>query len=84
MVGLDRVELSTPRLSSACSNQLSYWPFCSRESVAPPNFKVRRALKAERQNQVRALLRAASANNNRDIDREWTGSEELAESPERR
>ena len=26
MVGLDRVELSTPRLSSACSNQLSYTP----------------------------------------------------------
>lgn len=26
MVGLDRVELSTPRLSSACSNQLSYRP----------------------------------------------------------
>jgi hypothetical protein len=25
-VGLDRVELSTPRLSSACSNQLSYRP----------------------------------------------------------
>ena len=26
MVGLDKVELSTPRLSSACSNQLSYRP----------------------------------------------------------
>src|SRR5712692_10393381 len=26
MVGPDRVELSTPRLSSACSNQLSYRP----------------------------------------------------------
>ena len=26
MVGLDRIELSTPRLSSACSNQLSYRP----------------------------------------------------------
>ena len=27
MVGLDRLELSTPRLSSVCSNQLSYRPF---------------------------------------------------------
>ena len=26
MVGLDRIELSTPRLSSACSSQLSYRP----------------------------------------------------------
>ena len=26
VVGLDRFELSTPRLSSVCSNQLSYWP----------------------------------------------------------
>ena len=26
LVGLDRIELSTPRLSSACSNQLSYRP----------------------------------------------------------
>jgi hypothetical protein len=26
MVGLERFELSTPRLSSACSNQLSYRP----------------------------------------------------------
>jgi hypothetical protein len=26
MVGLDRFELSTPRLSSVCSNQLSYRP----------------------------------------------------------
>ena len=25
-VGQERLELSTPRLSSACSNQLSYWP----------------------------------------------------------
>ena len=25
-VGQERFELSTPRLSSACSNQLSYWP----------------------------------------------------------
>ena len=83
-VGQERFELSTPRLSSACSNQLSYWPFVSRESVAPPKFKVRRALKAEEQIQVRALLRAASANNDRDIDREWSSSEELDESPERR
>jgi hypothetical protein len=27
MVGLTRLELVTPRLSSACSNQLSYRPF---------------------------------------------------------
>src|SRR5438477_11080989 len=26
LVGLDRLELSTPRLSSVCSNQLSYRP----------------------------------------------------------
>src|SRR4051812_12383823 len=26
MVGQERLELSTSRLSSACSNQLSYWP----------------------------------------------------------
>ncbi len=26
MVGLERFELSTPRLSSVCSNQLSYRP----------------------------------------------------------
>ena len=26
LVGLDRIELSTPRLSSACSSQLSYRP----------------------------------------------------------
>jgi hypothetical protein len=25
-VGQERFELSTPRLSSVCSNQLSYWP----------------------------------------------------------
>jgi hypothetical protein len=25
-VGQERLELSTPRLSSVCSNQLSYWP----------------------------------------------------------
>ena len=26
VVGQERLELSTPRLSSVCSNQLSYWP----------------------------------------------------------
>ena len=35
-MGQERFELSTPRLSSACSNQLSYWPFLFRVSVAPP------------------------------------------------
>ena len=34
MVGLDRVELSTPRLSSACSNQLSYRPSRPRIRLA--------------------------------------------------
>ena len=29
MVGPDGLEPSTPRLSSACSNQLSYEPVCS-------------------------------------------------------
>ena len=32
MVGLTRLELVTPRLSSACSNQLSYRPFLLVES----------------------------------------------------
>ena len=36
-VGQERFELSTPRLSSVCSNQLSYWPLSLREiSRAPP------------------------------------------------
>jgi hypothetical protein len=30
-VGQERLELSTPRLSSACSNQLSYWPLCTQD-----------------------------------------------------
>ena len=50
-MGQERFELSTPRLSSVCSNQLSYWPFSFvRISRAPPRIaKVRRALKAEQQ-----------------------------------
>ena len=31
MVGPDGLEPSTPRLSSACSNQLSYEPVCSSQ-----------------------------------------------------
>src|SRR5437868_13019338 len=38
VVGLDRFELSTPRLSSVCSNQLSYRPSCVRVTArsVPP------------------------------------------------
>ena len=32
MVGPDGLEPSTPRLSSACSNQLSYWPLSELDS----------------------------------------------------
>ncbi len=39
MVGLDRFELSTPRLSSVCSNQLSYRPISPGQ--APQDFKDR-------------------------------------------
>src|SRR5207237_5987006 len=35
LVGLDRFELSTPRLSSVCSNQLSYRPSPSPGSYGP-------------------------------------------------
>ncbi len=35
VVGLDRFELSTPRLSSVCSNQLSYRPSPSPGSYGP-------------------------------------------------
>ena len=34
-MGQERLELSTPRLSSVCSNQLSYWP-PSHPSPSPP------------------------------------------------
>ena len=33
MVGQERLELSTSRLSSACSNQLSYWPLKIQSTV---------------------------------------------------
>ena len=36
MVGLDRFELSTPRLSSVCSNQLSYRPIRPYRPFRPP------------------------------------------------
>ena len=38
-VGQERFELSTPRLSSVCSNQLSYWPAkasVSQDRIASP------------------------------------------------
>jgi hypothetical protein len=33
MVGQGRFELPTPRLSSVCSNQLSYWPRSERQEI---------------------------------------------------
>ena len=38
LVGLERFELSTPRLSSVCSNQLSYRPSfaCKAETFSGP------------------------------------------------
>src|SRR5659263_523728 len=39
MVGLDRFELSTPRLSSVCSNQLSYRPFRRPAKEGRPDSK---------------------------------------------
>ncbi len=36
MVGLSRFELLTPRLSSVCSNQLSYRPVIDGASEDPP------------------------------------------------
>lgn len=40
MVGLDRLELSTPRLSSVCSNQLSYRPSLPKTDPLPsPEFR---------------------------------------------
>ena len=38
-VGQERLELSTPRLSSVCSNQLSYWPV--EIGLSRPNSKPR-------------------------------------------
>ena len=37
LVGQERLELSTPRLSSVCSNQLSYWPI--QIGLSRPNSK---------------------------------------------
>ena len=42
MVGVDGVEPSTPRLSSACSNQLSYTPVPSTASAALELVELRR------------------------------------------
>jgi hypothetical protein len=51
-VGQERLELSTPRLSSACSNQLSYWPntigrirSVSQDRIAIRNFDDRQSTK---------------------------------------
>ena len=42
MVGVDGVEPSTPRLSSACSNQLSYTPVPSAAPAALELVELRR------------------------------------------
>jgi hypothetical protein len=50
VVGLERFELSTPRLSSVCSNQLSYRPgssFYSASRADPPPVRRVRTLKTE-------------------------------------
>jgi hypothetical protein len=39
MVGPDGLEPSTPRLSSACSNQLSYEPMVASGLVEPTGFE---------------------------------------------
>ena len=43
-VGQERLELSTPRLSSVCSNQLSYWPMSPQRGapigLSRPNSKL--------------------------------------------
>ena len=36
LVGPVRFELTTPRLSSVCSNQLSYEPYFMKRQSAPP------------------------------------------------
>ena len=46
MVGQERLELSTSRLSSACSNQLSYWP--SRTLFAKNKFNLKRSGNCEK------------------------------------
>jgi hypothetical protein len=70
-VGQERFELSTPRLSSVCSNQLSYWPFSSRESVAHLQ-KQRCVGPSKLSSKIEFVRRPSycSANNNRDIDRD--------------
>src|SRR5713101_9573494 len=52
MVGLDRFELSTPRLSSVCSNQLSYRPIGPGQSA--PGFQ--RPIASVFQNQTASPL----------------------------
>ena len=37
LVGLSRFELLTPRLSSVCSNQLSYRPSKPKRATGPPD-----------------------------------------------
>ena len=44
LVGLDRIELSTPRLSSACSNQLSYTPRRPAVAIADGQWPIAKKL----------------------------------------
>ena len=57
MVGVDGVEPSTPRLSSACSNQLSYTPNLNEElrmmneepfSILPSAFSIQKLVELRR------------------------------------
>lgn len=45
VVGLERLELSTPRLSSVCSNQLSYRPEPVQLGVTPFDFSLKHQLR---------------------------------------
>ena len=55
MVGLSRFELLTPRLSSVCSNQLSYRPFIYRNALAAFLFKPALHSRDRRYNASRGL-----------------------------
>src|SRR5947207_9307962 len=70
-VGQERFELSTPRLSSVCSNQLSYWPLSLRESVAHLQNMQRCVGPSKPNNKPSSrTVRACSTNDYRDIDRD--------------
>ena len=58
MVGLDRLELSTPRLSSVCSNQLSYRPSeTCREEGRPDSKEPSGSLETEQRRDYEILRR---------------------------